>query len=641
MGTLWYLKNFRKGLRHQFGRAANALAEAAQDGKSPDVLQQLQRRIEWVETKYSQLVKGRMILRDAPSCVDGVWQKWGGRGGDAEREMTAQEMKWNQRLSAEKEETEWREERARQIAEGAEAVRRARQQRTQLSEPMWVNPPTWCGPPADQPQDVQEETAAGGKDIQLQQPSSPGGRAATASAAQEDVQLQQPRSQQAALGGMRPPESAAEGEAAATKCKLPAAVPASSSKSPSPGTSSKAPGQPPAKRMPRPRAPSQTPAPRVPAPTPARQGASSCRRHRGETPPPPWAAQAPTQPPPAPVQLPLELPPPPPPWREQERLLENTQAERDRLHLRDHGLSASQRASTASFSKDETAQRRHKRSKENAESQARDAEARFEENNPRRSTPGVGTQAATTKGTRNIPRIARLPPDQAADAERTRPTRIPWVVLSTPDEATPLFHEDWTRVEGSSHNPEAWEKELLLRHKRNLMIRETLEDGRPVWYKSTGNSMWPLVQSGDACSFHPVQAVPHGRPHTIPKPESKIDVGDVVFCMVQRYMVQRRRQYIAHIVLQVQDDVYDNEKKYWIGRMDQTCNGWCHREHIFGILERVEAPDPNGPLGIYLARPLPRTVYHEVLRHMNKGSDGWGEAHALTEATAERAATAD
>ena len=563
MGTLCHLKNFRKGLRHQFGQAGRALAEAAQDGKSPDVLQQLQRRIEWVETKYSQLVKGRMILRDAPGCVDGVWQKWGGRGGDAEREMTAQEMQWNQRLSAEKEETEWREERARQIAEGAEAVRRARQQRTQLSEPMWVNPPTWCGPPADHTQDVQEGTAAGGKDLQLQEPSSPGGRAATASAAQEDVQLQQPRSQQAALSGKRPLSGI------------------------------------PAKRMPRPKVPPASP-------TPAWQGASSCRRGRGETPPPRLAAEA------------------PPPWRQQERLLEGTEAERDRLprdpRLR---LSASQRASTA-YSRAETTEHRHQRSKENVVLQERDARAPFEENRPRRNTPGVGTHAAMDDIRRM--RWSRLPPDQAADAERTRP----YHVFSTPHQATSPFHEDWTEVPGSSNNAEKWEQTLLLRHKRNQMIQTLLKKGEPVSYTSSGNSMWPLVQSGDDCHFLPVQAVPPGIPHTISKSESKIQVGDVVFCVVQR-----SHQYIAHIVLRIEH--YRQEgPKYWIGRMDQKVNGWCHRKHLFGILVRVEAPDPNSPLGPWLERPLPRTVYRQVLGHMSEGRAGWGEAQALT-----RTATAD
>ena len=162
------------------------------------------------------------------------------------------------------------------------------------------------------------------------------------------------------------------------------------------------------------------------------------------------------------------------------------------------------------------------------------------------------------------------------------------------------------------------------------MIRTLLDNGEPVTYTSTGDSMWPLVQSGDACSFHPVQAIAPGSPHRIPKPESEIQVGDVVFCQVQR-----SHQYIAHIVLRIEH--YRQEgPKYWIGRMDQKVNGWCHRKHLFGILVRVEAPDPNSPLGPWLERPLPRTVYRQVLGHMSKGSPGWGAAQALTEA-----ATAD
>ena len=39
------------------------------------------------------------------------------------------------------------------------------------------------------------------------------------------------------------------------------------------------------------------------------------------------------------------------------------------------------------------------------------------------------------------------------------------------------------------------------------LIREDFEAGLAVFYRSTGSSMWPLVQSHDACTFHPIQAV--------------------------------------------------------------------------------------------------------------------------------------
>ena len=97
--------------------------------------------------------------------------------------------------------------------------------------------------------------------------------------------------------------------------------------------------------------------------------------------------------------------------------------------------------------------------------------------------------------------------EQAAEVDKTKPTRLPPLLFESPHEAAPSFHEDWTIVPGSRYDPEAWEKELRLRDVRNKMIREQLAEGRAVFYKSSGNSMWPLVQSEDACTFHPIQAV--------------------------------------------------------------------------------------------------------------------------------------
>ena len=59
----------------------------------------------------------------------------------------------------------------------------------------------------------------------------------------------------------------------------------------------------------------------------------------------------------------------------------------------------------------------------------------------------------------------------------------------------------------SNFDPEKWELELRLRDARNRMLREYLSSGRSVFYKSSGSSMWPMVQSDDACTFHPIQAV--------------------------------------------------------------------------------------------------------------------------------------
>ena len=186
------------------------------------------------------------------------------------------------------------------------------------------------------------------------------------------------------------------------------------------------------------------------------------------------------------------------------------------------------------------------------------------------------------------------------------PRGVP-ILLAKPcsHEAAPSFHEDWTLVQGSDRDPEKWEQELRLRDSRNRLIHDYLTDGRSVFYKSSGNSMWPLVQSGDACTFHPIQAVTANEgKHAIRKERSEIGVGDVVFCQVQR-----SQQYYAHIVLNIESDYYASEDKYWIGNIEGRINGWCFREHIYGILVDVQTEWH----GQYYSRPLPKSVYPQVL----------------------------
>ena len=88
------------------------------------------------------------------------------------------------------------------------------------------------------------------------------------------------------------------------------------------------------------------------------------------------------------------------------------------------------------------------------------------------------------------------------------------------------------------------------------------------------------------------------------KEASQIGVGDIVFCQVQR-----SQQYYAHIVLSVEHDYHAKEAKFWIGNIEQRCNGWCfRREHIYGILVEVQTEWE----GRYYSRPLPKRVYEEV-----------------------------
>ena len=81
--------------------------------------------------------------------------------------------------------------------------------------------------------------------------------------------------------------------------------------------------------------------------------------------------------------------------------------------------------------------------------------------------------------------------------------------------------------------------------------------------------MWPLVQSGDACTFHPYQTVTAHGPHELNKEASEIHVGDVVF-----RQVQRMQQLFGHIVLRIAHDRHAREPKYWIGNIEQRKNGW-------------------------------------------------------------------
>ena len=200
----------------------------------------------------------------------------------------------------------------------------------------------------------------------------------------------------------------------------------------------------------------------------------------------------------------------------------------------------------------------------------------------------------------------------------SRPTRLPPnLVLQDPHEAAPPFHDDWTLVHGSSRDHEKWGLEMRLRDERNCMMRDFLEGGRTVWYKSSGNSMWPLVQSGDAIALHPIQAVTTDKgKHSIQKEASEIGVGDIVFCNVQPI-----HQYYCHLVLQVENDYYAREPKYWIGNIQGTINGWCNREHIFGILVRVEVAKP-GKEGYYM-RPFPKKAFEQVQQLIK--ADRWNK----------------
>ena len=60
------------------------------------------------------------------------------------------------------------------------------------------------------------------------------------------------------------------------------------------------------------------------------------------------------------------------------------------------------------------------------------------------------------------------------------PDRLPPLVLNCSHEITPELDVDWTLC------PEDWARELRLRAMRNEMIKEQLQLGKPVIYRSSG-----------------------------------------------------------------------------------------------------------------------------------------------------------
>ena len=125
-----------------------------------------------------------------------------------------------------------------------------------------------------------------------------------------------------------------------------------------------------------------------------------------------------------------------------------------------------------------------------------------------RSSQAGDVATATPEANRgNCGPIARLPGAAAAAVMMSFPIRRVPVMLHGPHEAAPPYHEDWTLIPGSDRDPDKKELEIKLRHRRNMMLREDLEKLEPVFYRSSGNSMWPLVQSDDACTFHPIEEV--------------------------------------------------------------------------------------------------------------------------------------
>ena len=115
---------------------------------------------------------------------------------------------------------------------------------------------------------------------------------------------------------------------------------------------------------------------------------------------------------------------------------------------------------------------------------------------------------------------------------------------------------------------------MVDRWERSIKIKEQLLMGQNCWFVSTGNSLRPVMHSGDAIALEPIIK------------GQTVELGDIVFAEVQY-----GPRFYVHMVHALQKDVYgDKVKYYWIGNIRGRFNGWSYREHIHGRVVKVEMP---------------------------------------------------
>ena len=143
------------------------------------------------------------------------------------------------------------------------------------------------------------------------------------------------------------------------------------------------------------------------------------------------------------------------------------------------------------------------------------------------------------------------------------PTRDPPHRVFTAHEVHPDVDVDWTKPADRSD----WNLEWRLRDARNDMIRDQLQRGQTVQYRSGGWSLYPRAWSGDRCMYEPVRI------------DTMIHTGDVVFCRVKP-----KNLYYAHLLIRIDNTAGSARSIYWSGNMGGHINGWCYKENIYGRL---------------------------------------------------------
>ena len=144
-----------------------------------------------------------------------------------------------------------------------------------------------------------------------------------------------------------------------------------------------------------------------------------------------------------------------------------------------------------------------------------------------------------------------------------KPDRLPPFVLNWSHEITPELNVDWALC------PEDWATEQRLRAVRNEMIKEQLQLGKPVIFRSSGWSLYPRVWPNDQCTYEPVTSA------------DEVQEDDIVFCQVQP-----GDRFYAHLVSRKW--FQDGEWYFTISHLKGWSNGWCSIKHIYGRLIRCD-----------------------------------------------------
>ena len=192
---------------------------------------------------------------------------------------------------------------------------------------------------------------------------------------------------------------------------------------------------------------------------------------------------------------------------------------------------------------------------------------------PRDSTQGnSANRASSMMQERSMPQRRRLSPGAAARPPAgvaaalphvPPPTRVVPFLHNELHEVRPEYDYDWTLC------PHDRAEEYNNRTIRNRMIKEELQKGRPVVYRSSGWSLFPRVHSNDMTHYVPVTR------------DDEIQEDDIVFCEVQP-----GDRFYAHLV----KSKYRYEGGAWcyiIANLAGRENGWCSLCHIYGRLISV------------------------------------------------------